>query len=183
MVDHKATWGTWCLALVLLAAPALAAAQEHEAEPSGDDGAETHGHEYHPNEIAVFFGETDEPGHDPQFTLGVEYERRLSQRWGVGALVDYAGGGLRNTVVAVPVFWHPGERWILLAAPGVEAHDGRGDDGHGGVDEDETFFVFRLGTVYLIPLAGSWKLAPAVNLDLVDGEKVWVYGANVTFGW
>ena len=90
----------------------------------------------------------------------------------------------------MPIYWHPGGGWKLIAAPGVEYHEGRGyvvtphkNEGHDEVDEDETYFLFRLGVAYDIHLAGNWGLAPAVNLDLVDGEKVWVYGASITYGW
>jgi hypothetical protein len=108
----------------------------------------------------------------------------------VGGLIDYAGGGLRNTVLAVPVYWHPGGGWKLIAAPGVEFHNGRGggehaksEGGHGEADEDETYFLFRIGAGYHIHLGEHWGLVPAVDLDFVDGEQVWVYGVGVAYGW
>jgi hypothetical protein len=196
-VHHKFTMGVWLLSVFLLAVPAMA--QEHPAAETGEhgteaeahehgEGAEHHGYGYHPNHIALFFGVTDEEGHDLEFTLGFDYERRLSQRWGVGVMIDHAGGGLRNSVLGVPVFWHPGGKWKLWAAPGVEYHNGRGQvvEGHGEhgeIDEDETYFLVRLGVGYDIPLGGSWGLTPNLNVDFVEGERVWVYGVAFTFGW
>jgi len=199
-VHRQTAWGVWLVLLtVLLAAPALALAQEHEpAEHVGTEAeteahehgeeAEHHGHGYHPNHIALFFGVTDEEGHDLEFTTGFDYERRLSQHWGVGVLIDHAGGDLRNSVLGVPVFWHPGGRWKLFAAPGVEYHNGCGEvvEGHGErgeIDEDETYFLVRLGVAYDIHLGGSWGLAPNFNVDFVEGERVWVYGLAFTYGW
>lgn len=192
-------------AMLLVVAPALAQHEqpgeqgeglsqqqgEHATEAAAhDDQASHHGHAFHPNEVALFVGMTDEEGHDSELTLGFDYERRLSQHWGIGGLIDWAGGGLRNTVLAVPVYWHPGGNWKLIAAPGVEFHNGRGEvvtphngEGHGEVDEDETYFLFRLGVAYDIHLDGNWGLAPAVDLDFVDGERVLVYGLNLTYGW
>lgn len=192
--------GVWLLSMVLIVNPVVA--QEHEAaEPAteteaegvshgehGEEG-EHHGHEYHPNEIALFAGITDEEHHDSEFSLGIEYERRLSQHWGVGGLLEYTDE-LRNSILAVPVYWHPGGGWKLVAAPGIERHNGRGlvatphkAEGHSEVDEDETYFLFRLGVAYDIHLGGSWGLAPGVNLDFVEGERVLVYGVSLTYGF
>jgi hypothetical protein len=170
---------------------------EHAAEPQGEGEAheehgeegEHHGHAYHPNEVGFFTGVTNEKGHDAEFSIGFEYERRLSQRWGIGGLFEYTDG-LRNRIFAVPVYWHPGGGWKLIAAPGVEHHDGRGvvlnphkSDGPVEIDEDETYFLFRLGAAYDIHLGGSWGLAPGVNLDFVEGERVLVYGVSLTYGF
>lgn len=111
----------------------------------------------------------------------------------MGGLFEYTDG-LRNTIFAVPFYWHPGGSWKLIAAPGVEFHNGRGEavtphkseggeEGHGEADEDETYFLFRIGVAYDIHLGGSWGLAPAVDLDFVEGERVLVYGVSLTYGF
>lgn len=42
------------------------------------------------------------------FTIGVDYERRLSRMWGIGVLADVAVGEIkREAVLGVPVFLHP----------------------------------------------------------------------------
>mgnify|MGYP001547271281 FL=1 len=166
-----------------------AVADEHEEH--GEHG----GRHEHKNEIALFLGATDEHGHDTEFTYGLEYARRISSSFAVGGLVDYAGGGLRNLVLGVPVFWWPHVTdWgalKLLAAPGVEFHNGRNggspehhksEDGE-HADEDETHFLFRIGAAYSFHLGQSFGIEPAVNLDFVNGEEVWVYGLNLTYGW
>jgi hypothetical protein len=172
-----------------------ATAQEHgestsAGSPEHDESAGHHENSFHPNDFGVFLGVTDEKGHDLEFTTGLDYERRFSKHWGVGGLVDYAGGDLRNTVLAVPVYWHPGGGWKLSAAPGVEFHNGRGDgepvlaeEAVGEVDEDETHFLFRVGVGYHVHVSDHWGVVPTVNLDFVDREEVWVYGIGVAYGW
>ena len=36
--------------------------------------------------------------------------------------------------------------------------------------------LLRLGGEYAFHLSGGWEIAPQVNVDIVDGEDVWVFG-------
>ena len=169
-----------CLIGGCVVMPVAAETEHHES-----DG------ELHRNELSAFLGATNEPGHDAQFTLGLEYERRIGKHFGTGVMLDYAGSNLRNFVVAVPIFWHPGHSWKILVAPGMELHNGtvevipheKGDGAEGGVDEDEESFLLRIGLAYDLHLGRNFGLAPNINLDLVDGRSIWVYGVNLTVGW
>lgn len=172
------------LGVLVLALAAASSAALGEEEGHGEAGPVHHGRDFK-NEAAVFLGATEEEGHDSQFTWGFDYKRRVAERWAVGGLFDHAGGELRNSVLAGLVFFWPGLGNLqLLAGPGVEVHEGRGGEGHGGeVDEDETFFLFRLGIAYDIHIGEHLGLVPGLNLDLVDGEEIWVYGLALTYGW
>ena len=108
----------------------------------------------------------------------------------MGVLFDYAGGELRNAVLAPMVGFWPGLGNLqLLAAARVEFHRGRNGGGHqksgegGGTDKDAAYFLFRLGIGYDIHLGESFGLVPNLNLDFVNNEKVWIYGLAVTYGW
>jgi len=193
------------LMLALVAAPAVAVENDDEQDAPkvvhGDlaEDAETVEHEgeqssHHvrdfKNEVAVFLGGTDEPGHGTELTWGFDYKRRITDRWAVGAFLDYAGGEQRNAVIAPMVAFWPGlGKLQLLAGAGVEYHQGR--DGGGrqksgegdGTDEDATYFLLRLGVGYDIHLGESFGIVPVVNLDFVNNERVWVYGLAVTYGW
>jgi hypothetical protein len=188
------------LAVVLAAVPVsgLAGGDEH-AEPEGHVAEsaehEAHGGPHHglvhPNEIGLFLGSTDEPGHDAEFTWGLDYKRRVADRWAAGLIFDYAGGGLRNAIVAPSVSFWPGlGKLQLLAAAGVEFHEGREEDhaarssseGH-GADKDATYFIVRLGLAYDIHLPKGFGIAPNINLDLVNDEEVWVWGVTLTYGF
>jgi len=83
------------------------------------------------------------------------------------------------------VYWKPfGGGFTLLAAPGVEYHSGRGEgehhlkSDHAASDGDETYFLLRLGVTYWFHVGSRYGIGPAVNLDLVNGHEVWVYGVN-----
>jgi hypothetical protein len=176
------TIGFLVLALGLAPVAALGSEEGHGA--SGEVG---HARD-HKNEVALFLGLTDEEGHDSELTWAFDYKRRVAEKWAVGGAVDYAGGELRNTVLLALAFFWPGLGNLqFLGGPGVEFHSGRGlvRDDHDGVklDKDATYFVFRVGVAYDFHLGNRFGLVPNVNLDLVDGEKVWVYGLALSYGW
>jgi hypothetical protein len=195
---HRLT-GIAMLVTALAAAPAVVGADdEGHGSTESEPGVAIRGHDHeiehgraHNNELALFLGATDEHGHDAEFTWGADYKRRVAERWAVGVLFDYAGGELRNYVVAPMVAYWPGLGNLqLLAAPGIEYHDGRGGDaqleadpGHHDIDEDHTYFLFRLGLGYDIHLGERFGVVPNVNLDFVNGEEVWVYGLAFTYGF
>lgn len=165
--------------IALVAFPVVAEEGHTEhAEHTGD--AESHGEGGHSfkNAFALFLGATNEHGHGTEPTWGLEYGRALSPHWTVGGLVDYAGGAQRNTVIAPMVAWKPsaGGGFVLVAAPGIEYHNGRGTDEHhlfkaeaAEVDEDETYFVMRFGAAYYFHVGSRCGIGPTVNLDLVEG--------------
>jgi len=171
--------------------PAEEAQEEEHAEEAGlEEHGEAEGHgarPHHKNDFAIFLGGTDEHGHPTEFTLGLDYKRRVAKHWAVGGLFDYAGGGLRNAIIAASVTWWSDVGLTLTAAPGIEFHRGRSsneDCGCGGstkseetgeheeADEDATYFVFRLGVGWGFPIGESYVIEPQINLDLVEGEKV-----------
>ena len=156
---HGASWLPCAfVALFLLASPATA-----RAEPEGAEH-ESHGtsHGFHKNVLGVFAGVTHS-GRDNAPTVGIEYSRRFTSRFGVGAVVEYAGGDADLWVAAIPFIFHAGH-WKLYAGPGLE-------DGHHGTEA-----LVRLGVEYAFPLSGGWEIAPQANIDIVDGEEVWVFG-------
>ena len=121
----------------------------------------------HRHHLAVFIGATHAEGEDEP-TVGVDYEYRLTQKIGVGALVDHAGGDLDSTIIAAALFIRPHEGWLLLAAAGNENTD------HG----DE--FIARAGIGYEFGFHGGWSLTPQLNFDYVDDEETKeVFGVNI----
>ena len=78
----------------------------------------------------------------------------------------------------------------MLTAPGVEYHNGRGTVEHhlfkaesAAEDKDNTYFVLRLGTAYYFHVGSRFGIGPAVSVDFVEGEEVWVYGVNFEVGF
>lgn len=193
---------TALFSVVLCATPSLAQEteqQEHaEAAEHEEHGDEHGGRHWHTNDVGIFLGATDERGHDTEFTWGLEYRRLIAKRWGLGVLFDYAGGELRNAILAPTLTWLPVGRLQILVAPGIEFHRGRGStedcgcDPHaksedpeqiGLFDEDESYFVFRLGVGWNFAIGQNYAITPQINLDLVEGERVWVYGLAFAYAW
>ncbi len=149
------------LLIVVGAPPAFAQTGEHE---SASDHEATH--DFHPNLLALFVGVTHEGSRENDLALGIEYERRLNESFGVGALVEHTFGDLDFCVYAVPVAYHTG-CWKFYIAPGVE------DGDHGSES------LVRLGGEYAYAV-GAWEISPQLDVDFIDGDQVVVLG--VTFG-
>jgi len=130
-----------------------------------DDESAEHGKEAK-NEIAVFVGLTHEGRRDNSAALGLEYERRLNEKFGVGALAEFTAGDADFWVYAIPLTLHV-KRWKFVLAPGVEYNDGH------------TEKLIRLGTGYEFE-PGSMKITPTFAVDFVGGDAVII--AGVTFG-
>ena len=153
------------LAIVIGCGTPLAMAQADEREHGSTDETS---HEYHPNIIGIFVGGTDE-GREQAVTLGVEYERRFNKSFGIGVFAEYIFGDADFWVYGVPFTYHTGQ-WTLYIGPGVE-------DGKHGSE-----FFTRIGGLYSFEV-GSWEISPQVNLDLVDGNDVWVLGVVIGKGF
>jgi hypothetical protein len=172
--------------------------EEHAEEAEHQKHGEAEGHSgrpHHKNDIGIFLGLTDEHGHPNEPTLGLDYKRRVAKHWAIGGLFDYAGGDLRNMIVAASVTWWSDVGLTLTAAPGIEFHRGRSSNEGcgcagsakseeiGEADKDARYFLLRLGAGWGFPIGQNYVIEPQVNLDLVEGEKVWVYGVNFIYAW
>jgi hypothetical protein len=117
--------------------------------------------------LALFVGDTYDDG-DNGFTLGLDYEYRLSRWLGLGGMLDLVGSGDRELALGVPVFFHATPRLKFELAAGFERTD------------DDTNPLVRLGAMYGFPL-GPVALLPNFALDFVDSDTVYVFGVN--FEW
>lgn len=145
---------------------------EHEQSEHAEDSEhdEEHLHRHH---IAGFLGGTHAE-HETAFTVGADYEYRLSEWVGVGALIDYAGGHLGERIVAGMVVVHP----ITSLAVGVAAgQDHRVEHGHG-----ENSFVVRVGATYYFEV-GRFGIGPSYFLDTTNGETLHVFGITIATGF
>ncbi len=172
--------------LLVVAMPMGLVAQEPGEEPAdhhgeggdgeGGYGEGGHGEGFHKNSIAVFLGATqaekeDGEREDPQFTLGFDYERRLNETFGIGAVLDLVLEGHREGILAASGVMHFGEAKFLLA-PGVERVRDSGD----------LAGVVRLGLMYSFP-AGSVHLEPSLFYDVTEEGGTWVFGLTIGHEW
>ena len=144
------------IALASLTCVATMAAQ---AQESGTEAEKR-------NFVEVFVGITHDDGeNDP--SLGLTYEHRFG-RFGTGFIAEFTKADRRETVLALPFFWHPADPWRTVVAVGTELNDG------------ENSFLTRVGGSYEFEFSG-WSLSPEVNVDFVDQGAVLVIGAS--FVW
>jgi hypothetical protein len=123
------------------------------------------------NEVGLFLGGSHH-SHENGFSVGLDYEHRISDMFGVGGLVEYTTEDFDSWVVAAPVYIHPYMGLRLLAAPGFENR------------ESENKFLVRAGIAYNIPVAKGVSVTPEYNVDFItNGEKVQVYGVSVGIGF
>ena len=168
--------------VILLATVATigAAGASAESESAEDRGHHVHGdHAMHPNHIAVFVGLTHGGGSEEgeeetsAATIGLEYERRLSRKVGIGVLAEYVDGDRRDHVGMALVSLRPGRRAKLILGAGLERHEGKG----------EYAFLGRVGFGYAFePVPGN-SVSPEINLDFVDGHTLVVVGATIGWGF
>lgn len=142
--------------LAVLLIPASAAAEE---------GQDEHGSEqsFHANVLGVFLGGTGENRRDADFTLGIEYERRINASFGVGGIIERAFGDHDFWVMVIPFAYHTGA-WKWYVAPGMENKDRHSNE-----------FLVRVGLEYVFEV-GKYELSPQIDVDFVDGEQVYVMG-------
>ena len=136
----------------------------------GEETETQESHESHDaNLLALFVGGALEDRRDNGLALGIEYERRLSPEFGVGALVERTFGDIDVTVYAVPFALHR-DRWKFYAAPGIESGD------HGSE------FLVRVGAEYGFEME-KLEISPQVDVDFVNGERVFVVGVTIGMGF
>jgi hypothetical protein len=135
-------------------------------------------HEYPHHHVALFLGggiEHDEKGHEESgYGLGFGYEMQFSEKWGVGFDFEkiFASDANRSSVVAVPMRYHPNEKWRLFAGPGMEFGD----------KEDK--FLVRFGVAYEIPFHERWTASPEVFVDFIEGgARTVILGIAVGYGF
>jgi hypothetical protein len=122
--------------------------------------------DFAPNGIELFLGATLHDG-DAETSLGLAYERRIRQEFGVGVMAEFTKG--REWVLAVPFSWHVTESWKVEFAAGAEL-----------APDDDDEFLARIGASYEFGFSG-WSLAPELNVDFAGGEVKTVLG--ISFGW
>jgi hypothetical protein len=148
-----------CVLLPLAPQPVWAAGQETPQGKTEEWAADGR------NDLSLFIGVTSSDGESGP-SVGLDYERRLSRRFGIGGVIEYTGLDFREGVAAVSLNWHSWKELTLLAAVGVEVEREDGSDA----------FLFRVGAEYGFALGKGFEIAPALNVDFTGDETAVVYG-------
>lgn len=155
------------LYLLLNAVTPLHAQQPPRAAEPAEEGAE------HVNEAALVVAGTAEHEGGSYFTLGAEYERRISRRWGIGGEFELLFDK-RSLVVVAPVTFHPGRGWKIFAGAGFERADAEGEDDEvagSSASERVNHFLMRFGAGYSFEFAERYSLAPSVSFDAIHENE------------
>ena len=148
-----------CCALLFLALGFECRAAEEETPEWAEEGRNT---------LALYLGGAHSGG-DNGFSVGLDYERRLNRRFGVGGVAEVTAGDFRAGIIALPLSWHPSKNLKLLVAPGVEVTP----EDHSGE------LLVRLGGEYGFALGKGFEVAPALVFDFTREETTVVYGVNL----
>ena len=142
----------------------------------------------HSNHVAVFVGATTPTAAkgETSFTLGIDYERRLTDLIGVIGLGDFTfGDHERTALIGGQVAFHfSGLR--LAVGPGFEVveevHDAHTPAGEGGSTHGAEF-VMRASVLYEFDV-GQWAIGPTLSVDAIGETKTSiVYGLSVGRGF
>jgi hypothetical protein len=124
--------------------------------------------EARPHHLSVVLAGTRVPeAEETGFTLGLDYEYRLSKRIGLGFVVERAFAEIDSTTLLAVADIHLVRGLAVQAGPGVEFVD------------DESLFVFRLGMLYEFELGEAFTLSPQLHYDVSAGEDAIVFAVAI----
>ena len=146
---------------------ATEAVEEHGDEHSGNGPDEGHGEAR---------SEGSSSGKDaPDFTIGFDYERRFTQLFGFGGMLDWVAEGRREFLFGPIGFLHPLAGSKFWVAPLAERVRETGD----------WALVIRVGAGWDFPVgkSGKYSIAPNINYDISDEHRLWVIGLAIGRGF
>ena len=149
---------TFAVLLLCTVSPSLTA-----AEPE---------HSNHPHHLAGVVGVASHESRDGRF-LGLEYEYRLNEKWGIGGYYEQTFDGFDLEALGLMATYHPGQNWRLLGGIG----------GEGKLNTDKTKLLVRAAIAYDFHV-GSVSLSPLLAIDWIEDNSYVVYlGLGVGFGF
>ena len=132
---------------------------------------ENHVSPHGPYHLSVVLADTHVDGEGSNATVGIDFEYRMSQLLGIGAVVEYAWGELDATTVLAVADIHLHDGWVMQVGPGFERRHG------------EDILVSRVGFLYEF----EWKnftLSPQLHWDYHrDEENAVVAGFALGFSF
>jgi len=158
-----------------------------------EEHGETHEHLFHRNHFSVGLGGTTrlEEGAGTYFTLGADYEYRLSKLIGISVVGELIFAEETEYLFAFPLFLHVTDSLWFRVAPGFEvAHHSEEegdvhaeeDHGYGDHTSKETEFFIRIGMGYGF-VAGGFVITPLIDLDFFRKHTSLVWGISIGKGF
>jgi len=134
-------------------------------------------HQFPHHHVAIFAGaglERDGDHEEEGSALGLKYEVKWSQKWGIGVYAErlFGSGHNRSWAAGIPVSFYASESWRFFSGPGFES----------SAEKDK--FLMRFGIAYEISLNEHWSASPEILVDFIEGgAKTYVIGIAVGYGF
>ncbi len=151
-------WALWPTAVVAMLALLVVMVASSTA-----NAEEEHRHKNH---ASAFLGATLQEDGGAAFSVGVEYERRLTDIFGVGGFVEYAAPQTDAFLIGLVGAVHV---WRGLKFTGGAGYERRHDSNHA---------LVRVGAMYDFEI-GTFTVSPTVDVDAVREERSLVIGLNL----
>jgi len=111
-----------------------------------------------PYHLSIIIADTYVGEENDNPTIGIDFEYRVNQVLGIGAVLERAWGGLDATTVLAVADIHIRDGWVVQVGPGFEHRRG------------EEIFVARAGILYEFEWA-NFTLSPQLHWDYHNGEE------------
>lgn len=140
-------------------------------------------HNFHKNHLALFNGVTSNLSHHTtSYSIGIDYEYRISQHIGTGILGEYIAAENGEYIGGLPLFIHLADHVKLSAVPLLINKKQTHEESHDHADANrETKFAFRLGVGYSFTM-GKISVAPVLNFDMGNSLAL-IYGLSIGTGF
>jgi len=179
--------------LQLLVCPVVAQGSDLDSEEKeGSHQSQSHDshtdHRHHAGGLIAATWNFDH--HHTDFTVGGDYQFRLSPRWAVGGFGEVIFADRAEYLAGVPVYFYATKSFWLRAGPGVEfIQSGEEHHEHSsfvsaseGPTSTKAEFLFRFGFGYNFEVGGL-TIAPTLDVDLVRNNRALVWGLAIGKGF
>lgn len=113
-----------------------------------------------PNHLSAVIAGTFVDGEEAE-TIGLDYEYRVNETWGVGGVVEHAFHPIQSTTILLTADIHIWRGLAIQTGPGIELENGDEEEG------DSESFVYRVGMLYEFEIS-DFTLAPQFHLDFAE---------------
>ena len=126
----------------------------------------------HPHHVALVAGLAENSSKTAKF-LGVEYEYRLNDSWGVGGYYEQTFDGFELEAMGLIGTYHPSGGWKIMGGAGVE--------GKFGSTKNKRLLRLAVAHDFYV---GTASVAPLFAIDWIEDNSNVIYlGVGIGFGF
>lgn len=156
---------------------------------------------HHHNHLALFSGATSNIEHkSTNLSIGFDYEHRFSfidGLFGIGLFGELVFTEHNEILVGIPIFLHPAEKLKFIIAPATIKYEEENFENNQHIlqykndyiqaQESSNIkkhndFLFRVGLTYDFHFY-DFSFSPTFNIDIHNGNFIFVYGFSIGFGF